>query len=77
MLHPVGWPNHGAQTELYLAEEAIGLVRSLDWNVERGPKWGDFEDEEGESEEEEISGDEGAEEVSDGSSRGDQSTTVK
>ena len=39
MLHPVGWPNHGPQTELYLAEEAVGLVRSLDWNVEKGPRW--------------------------------------
>ena len=33
MLHPVTWPNHGPHKELYLAEEAIGLVRSLDWEV--------------------------------------------
>ena len=31
MLHPVGWPNYGPVTELYLAEEAIGLVKSLNW----------------------------------------------
>ena len=54
MLHPVGWPNHGPQTELYLAEEAIGLVRSLDWNVEKGPHWSailNSDDEVSESEE--------------------------
>jgi hypothetical protein len=39
MLHPVGWPNHGPKTELYLAEEAIGLVKSLDWQVVKGPSW--------------------------------------
>ena len=39
MLHPVSWPNHGPTTELYLAEEAIGLVASLSWNVIKGPKW--------------------------------------
>ena len=39
MLHPVSWPNHGPLTELYLAEEALGLVKSLNWNVIKGPKW--------------------------------------
>ncbi len=39
MLHPVTWPNHGPHKELYLAEEAIGLVRSLDWDVAKGPLW--------------------------------------
>ena len=39
MLHPVGWPNKGPKIELYLAEEAIGLVKSLDWNVVKGPMW--------------------------------------
>ena len=39
MLHPVGWPNYGPVTELYLAEEAIGLVRSLNWQVCKGPTW--------------------------------------
>jgi hypothetical protein len=39
MLHPVGWPNHGPNIELYLAEEAIGLVKSLDWEVVKGPMW--------------------------------------
>ena len=46
MLHPVSWPNHGPTTELYLAEEAIGLVASLSWNVIKGPKWdGDLSEE--------------------------------
>lgn len=49
MLHPVGWPNHGPQTELYLAEEAIGLVKSLDWNVVKGPMWDHSEDPEDEA----------------------------
>jgi hypothetical protein len=39
MLHPVSWPNHGPNLELYLAEEAIGLVKSLSWNVIKGPLW--------------------------------------
>jgi len=39
MLHPVGWPNHGPEIELYLAEEAIGLVKSMDWQVAKGPMW--------------------------------------
>lgn len=37
MLHPIGWPNHGPQQELYLAEEAIGLVKSLSWTAVGGP----------------------------------------
>jgi hypothetical protein len=41
MLHPVTWPNHGPHKELYLAEEGIGLVRSLDWEVAKGPLWKD------------------------------------
>ena len=45
MLHPVTWPHHGPHKELYLAEEAIGLVRSLDWEVARGPLWHDQEEE--------------------------------
>ena len=39
MLHPVSWPNHGPLLELYLAEEAVGLVKSLDWDLSRGPMW--------------------------------------
>lgn len=39
MLHPVGWPNHGPEIELYLAEEAIGLVKSMNWDVVKGPMW--------------------------------------
>jgi len=53
MLHPVGWPNQGPQVELYLAEEAVGLVRSLGWTVAPGPARSslmeDAADEEGES----------------------------
>ena len=37
MLHPIGWPNHGPEIELYLAEEAIGLVKSMGWEVVKGP----------------------------------------
>lgn len=32
-LHPVTWPNFGAKIELSLASEALGLVRSLDWEI--------------------------------------------
>ena len=39
MLHPVTWPNHGPKIEHYLAEEAIGLVKSLSWDVSKGPMW--------------------------------------
>jgi hypothetical protein len=34
---------------LYLAEEAIGLVRSLDWEVARGPLWKSEEERDSES----------------------------
>ena len=37
MLHPVSYPNHGAVIELSLASEALGLVTSLDWQIEQGP----------------------------------------
>lgn len=53
MLHPVCWPNHGPNLELYLAEEAIGLVKSMDWSVAKGPNWDTKE--ESTSEEEELS----------------------
>ena len=36
-LHPVTWPNHGAKIELSLASEALGLARSLDWDIVQGP----------------------------------------
>jgi len=36
-LHPVTWPNHGAKIELGLASEALGLARSLDWEIIEGP----------------------------------------
>lgn len=32
-------PNKGPELELYFAEEAIGLAKSLDWNVVPGPGW--------------------------------------
>lgn len=40
VLHPVTFPNKGPIIEQYLAEEAIGLVSSLRWDVVRGPFWG-------------------------------------
>lgn len=52
MLHPVGWPNHGPNVEMYLAEEAIGLVKSLGWQISRGPNWDTQEDDKSEEEEE-------------------------
>jgi hypothetical protein len=39
ILHPVSFPNKGPAIEQYLAEEAIGLVSSLRWEVVRGPFW--------------------------------------
>ena len=30
---------NNTQIELYLAEEAVGLVRSLNWEVVKGPMW--------------------------------------
>lgn len=45
MLHPVGWPNHGPKIELYHAEEGIGLVKSLGWNIVKGPDQHALEDE--------------------------------
>ena len=56
MLHPVTWPNHGPHKELYLAEEAIGLVRSLDWEVAKGPLWHEQEEEDRKREIEERAG---------------------
>lgn len=50
MLHPITWPNHGPQIELYHAEEAIGLVRSLNWEVAKGPLWKDEKEIEEENE---------------------------
>lgn len=56
-LHPVTWPNHGPQIELSLASEALGLVRSLDWEIVQGPTKvikPAKEDGQSESEEEEL-----------------------
>ena len=45
--------SHGPQIELYLAEEAIGLVKSRNWEVVRGPFWNEEESQEVEDEGEE------------------------
>ena len=39
VLHPVFYPNKGPELELYLAEEAVGLSKSLNWSLEKGPFW--------------------------------------
>ncbi|CAI2361074.1 unnamed protein product [Moneuplotes crassus] len=39
VLHPVMRPNKGPELELNFAEEAIGLAKSLGWNVVPGPGW--------------------------------------
>ncbi|EGR31247.1 hypothetical protein IMG5_115070 [Ichthyophthirius multifiliis] len=39
IIHPVLYPNKGPEIELYLAEEAIGLAKSLNWAIEQGPFW--------------------------------------
>ncbi|CAD8182728.1 unnamed protein product [Paramecium pentaurelia] len=39
VLHPVLYPNKGPELELYMAEEAIGLSKSLSWTLEQGPFW--------------------------------------
>ncbi|CAD8124607.1 unnamed protein product [Paramecium sonneborni] len=39
VLHPVFYPNKGPELELYLAEEAVGLSKSLNWTLEKGPFW--------------------------------------
>lgn len=41
MIHPVFASNKGPLQELYQAEEAIGLVKSLGWSVLKGPCWDD------------------------------------
>ncbi|CAD8101602.1 unnamed protein product [Paramecium primaurelia] len=41
VLHPVLYPNKGPELELYMAEEAIGLSKSLSWTLEQGPFWKD------------------------------------
>ena len=38
VIHPVSYPNHGPIIELSLASEALGLVRSLDWEICEGPR---------------------------------------
>src|SRR5690606_16336091 len=39
VLHPVFNDNKGPTIETYLAEEAIGLAKSLEWMVVKGPFW--------------------------------------
>jgi hypothetical protein len=54
-LHPVCYPNHGPAVELSLASEALGLVRSLDWEIVQGPtKISSTKNEDDNSEEEEL-----------------------
>lgn len=53
MLHPVSWPNHGPNIELYLAEEAVGLVKSMDWNLMKGPMW-EFNDDQSDDEDSDV-----------------------
>jgi len=31
--------SQGPDIELYLAEEAIGLAKSVDWEIAKGPEW--------------------------------------
>jgi hypothetical protein len=33
VIHPIFYPNKGLEQELYLAEEAIGLAKSLNWRI--------------------------------------------
>lgn len=54
MLHPVSWPHYGPVVELYLAEEAVGLVKSLGWQVAKGPMWDQTQNEEEQSEDEDV-----------------------
>lgn len=54
MLHPVSWPHHGPVIELYLAEEAVGLVKSLDWQLAKGPMWDQTQSDGEESENEDA-----------------------
>ena len=37
VIHPIFYPNQGLEREIYLAEEAVGLAKSLGWNVKKGP----------------------------------------
>ena len=39
VLHPIFHPNKGPEMELYLAEEAVGLVKALFWTINKGPFW--------------------------------------
>jgi hypothetical protein len=54
----VTWPHLGPQIELSLASEALGLVRSLDWDIVKGPtkviKVKDESNDKSEAEEEEL-----------------------
>jgi len=37
VIHPIFYPSKGLETEIYLAEEAVGLCKSLNWNIKEGP----------------------------------------
>ena len=45
VLHPVHSTNHGPQMELQLAEEAVGLAKSMRWDVIKGPLWDEVQSE--------------------------------
>ena len=54
VLHPVTYPNHGPRAELNYAEEAVGLAKTLGWDLVRGPFWSPPEDEEIETDPEKL-----------------------
>ncbi|CAD8197310.1 unnamed protein product [Paramecium pentaurelia] len=39
VLHPIGQQNKGPELELYMAEEAIGLSKQLNWTLQQAPFW--------------------------------------
>ncbi|CAD8120404.1 unnamed protein product [Paramecium sonneborni] len=41
VLHPIFHQNQDPQLELYMAEEAIGLSKQLNWTLQQGPFWKD------------------------------------
>ncbi|CAD8092634.1 unnamed protein product [Paramecium primaurelia] len=39
VLHPIGQQNKGPELEIYMAEEAIGLSKQLNWTLQQAPFW--------------------------------------
>ena len=54
MLHPIYWPNKGKVIELSLAQEALGLVATLNWESVKGPKVPIEEEEESTADKSEV-----------------------